>query len=74
MRLFAAAFLLRPYGIEGTHHTLSGTDPVLNEVGKRETTRPIKYVADSESVIYGPGNAGSIRSQHDYQQKVPRSG
>lgn len=63
-------FLLRRYGQQGTHHTLSGTDPVLNDVGKRETITPIRYVADSESVIYEPGNTESTRAQHAYQKEV----
>lgn len=63
-------YLLRRYGLKDTHYTLSGTDPVLNDLGTRETTTPTKYLADSESVIYEPGNSEAARSQHSYQEEI----
>ncbi|WP_159620096.1 extracellular solute-binding protein [Ruania rhizosphaerae] len=65
-----AEYLFRHFGEGGVHHELDGSDPILTDQGSVETVLPVKYLADSDGVVYAPGNEAATRSQHDYQSTV----
>ncbi|MGD7706053.1 extracellular solute-binding protein [Microlunatus sp. Y2014] len=64
------------YGIEGTHHTLEGTDPIPNgEATKQEQNRSLRYVGDPYlSVLYVPGQQDVVKDMHAYLTEVMPGG
>ncbi|WP_117213855.1 extracellular solute-binding protein [Allorhizocola rhizosphaerae] len=60
----------RKYGLEGVHHTLNGTDPVLNQHGRTELSVPVNYLSDGPAVLYEPGKAALARAQHAFQEQI----
>lgn len=59
-------YLLKTYGEAGTHHTLEGTDPILTDLGKSETTLTMAGVARPPAVNYNPGAPDITRRRHAY--------
>lgn len=66
--------LFRSSGLQGVHHTLNGTDPVLTPTGKNETTVPQGYFAAAPSVLYSPESEQAVRDQHAFQTEVAPRG
>ncbi|MGY5766519.1 hypothetical protein ACXET9_15125 [Brachybacterium sp. DNPG3] len=58
------------YGLEGVHHELEGTDPVLNDKGKSETALGIVYFTDAPAPIYTPGDPDATQLQYDAQMQM----
>lgn len=63
-------YRFRKYGIEGTHHTLNGTDPVLTQVGKDQVNLPLAYIANNAPILYEPGAPDQTKIQYELQQKM----
>ncbi|TDV49690.1 extracellular solute-binding protein [Actinophytocola oryzae] len=62
-------YLLRKYGVEGTHYTMSDGAPVKTALGTTETALPLQYVVDSAPVL-GPGPRDRVDAQYDYHKTV----
>lgn len=62
--------LFRTYGIEGVHHELDGTDPVLTEKGVTEIQLGLKYVVEGPWVNFQAGDPAVAQAEHDAQAAV----
>jgi putative aldouronate transport system substrate-binding protein len=62
--------LFRTYGIEGVHHELDGTDPVLTEKGSTEIQLGLKYVVEGPWVNFQAGDPDVAQAEHDAQAAV----
>lgn len=60
-------YLFRKFGVEGTHYTLQGSDPILTDKGKSETQMGLLYLCDAPWPIYQPGNREATDAQHEAQ-------
>jgi putative aldouronate transport system substrate-binding protein len=63
-----AEYLMRRYGLEGRHHTLEGTDPVLTDEGLAEYQLGTFYVGDAPRPIYLPGRDEAARLQRAHME------
>ncbi|MEN5075344.1 extracellular solute-binding protein [Isoptericola cucumis] len=66
--------LFKTYGVEGVHHQLEGTDPVLTEQGRVEIQLGMKYVVEGPWVNYMAGQPQVAQAQHDAQTAVVPNG
>ncbi|WP_369374188.1 extracellular solute-binding protein [Promicromonospora sp. Populi] len=66
----SAEHLFKNYGLEGVHHTLEGTDPVLTEKGRTEAQLSLKYMAEGPWVNYQAGLPEVAQDQYDAQTGV----
>lgn len=66
----SAEHLFKNYGLEGVHHELQGTDPVLNDKGQSETQLGLKYVGEGPWVNYVPGKPEVAQAQYDAQSAL----
>lgn len=62
-------YMLRKYGIEGTHYTVSDGVPALNGTGKTDVALPLQYIVDSAPVL-GPGPKSKIDAQYAFHKTV----
>jgi putative aldouronate transport system substrate-binding protein len=62
--------LFRTYGIEGVHHELDGTDPVLTEKGSTEIQLGLKYIVEGPWVNFQAGDPAVAQAEHDAQAAV----
>jgi putative aldouronate transport system substrate-binding protein len=62
--------LFRTYGIEGVHHELDGTDPVLTEKGSTEIQLGLKYIVEGPWVNFQAGDPDVAQAEHDAQSAV----
>ncbi|MGW2090583.1 hypothetical protein [Promicromonospora sukumoe] len=62
--------LFRTYGVEGVHHELDGTDPVLTEQGRTEIQLGLKYVVEGPWVNFQAGDPDVAQAEHDAQADV----
>ncbi|MFI6428255.1 hypothetical protein [Promicromonospora sp. NPDC050880] len=62
--------LFRTYGVEGVHHELDGTDPVLTEKGRTEIQLGLKYVVEGPWVNFQAGDPDVAQAEHDAQAAV----
>ncbi|MFC7404744.1 extracellular solute-binding protein [Georgenia alba] len=62
--------LFKTYGVEGVHHELQGTDPVLTERGRSEIQLSLRYLAEGPWVNYLAGEPDVARAQHDAQSDL----
>ncbi|MFI8523284.1 hypothetical protein ACIGB8_02485 [Promicromonospora sukumoe] len=62
--------LFRTYGVEGVHHELDGTDPVLTEQGRTEIQLGLKYVVEGPWVNFQAGDPDVAQAEHDAQAAV----
>jgi putative aldouronate transport system substrate-binding protein len=61
-------YFYRWYGQEGVDHTLDADgNPILTKTGNQNTVLPIRYLADSPSVLYEPGHPEDADVEHQYQ-------
>ncbi|MFW6598821.1 extracellular solute-binding protein [Propionibacteriaceae bacterium Y2011] len=67
-------YLFRKFGVEGTHYTLEGTDPILNDKGKSETQMGLLYMVDAPWPIYAPGDREATQAQFDAQSAIIPTG
>jgi putative aldouronate transport system substrate-binding protein len=61
--------LLVNYGVEGTDHTMKGTDPVLSDRGRNELI-PVAYFSSKYVPLYASGNRELVQAQYDYLSQV----
>lgn len=62
-------YMLRKYGLEGTHYDWQDGSPALTDTGQAETTVPFEYVTDSPPVL-GPQDKTRVDAQRAYQEEV----
>lgn len=62
--------LFRTYGVEGVHHELDGTDPVLTDQGRTEIQLGLKYVVEGPWVNFQAGDPDVAQAEHDAQAAV----
>ncbi|MFD7306651.1 hypothetical protein [Promicromonospora sp. NPDC059942] len=62
--------LFRTYGVEGVHHELDGTDPVLTDKGRTEIQLGLKYVVEGPWVNFQAGDPDVAQAEHDAQAAV----
>lgn len=62
--------LFKSYGIEGVHHELRGTDPVLTEKGRSETQLSLRYLGEGPAVTYMPGNPDATEASFAAQNET----
>ncbi|WP_420111236.1 hypothetical protein, partial [Pseudactinotalea sp.] len=65
-----AEYEFKKYGDEGVHHTMDGTDPVLNDKGTSETQLSLKYLVEGPRVTYQAGFADVTQAQFDAHMSV----
>lgn len=65
--LGTSEFMLRKYGVEGTHYTMENGAPVRTDQGTTEVKLPLEYVADSPHVL-GPRDRARVDAQRGYQE------
>lgn len=65
-----AEFLFNRFGVQGKHHTLSGTDPVLTSTGQSEVNIPLERLVKGVDAIYHPGHPDSTKRLYDYFRAV----
>lgn len=75
LNYFAAPFgteeyLFKMFGIEGVHHTLEGTDPVLTPKGKTETQLSLKYLSQGPWTIYLAGRPEVTKDAFEAQSAL----
>lgn len=58
------------FGVEGVHHKLEGTDPVLTDKGRSETQLSLKYMAEGPWTLYQAGEPEVAEDQFAAQTKV----
>lgn len=63
-------YLFRKFGTEGVHHSLNGSDPVLNQRGKDHLNLPLVYIANNAPVLYEPGQPDQTTLQYNLQKKM----
>ncbi|MCP2265864.1 hypothetical protein ACFQHV_12365 [Promicromonospora thailandica] len=66
----SAEHLFRTYGLEGVHHELDGTDPVLTEQGRTEIQLGLKYVVEGPWVNFQASDPDVAQAEHDAQAAV----
>jgi putative aldouronate transport system substrate-binding protein len=66
----SAEHLFKSYGIEGVHHELRGTDPVLTEKGRSETQLSLRYLGEGPAVTYMPGNPDATEASFASQNET----
>ncbi|HLT60998.1 MAG TPA: extracellular solute-binding protein, partial [Microlunatus sp.] len=70
-----SAELLINYGVEGTHFTLKGTDPVPTEQAKVDKPTGLDYFGgQASSVLYLPDARDLVQQQYDYLAEVLPTG
>lgn len=69
-----AEHLYRVYGEEGTHYRMVEGNPKPTDLGKLETTLPVRYIAEAESPLYEPGREADVRAQYAYQEATIPTG
>jgi putative aldouronate transport system substrate-binding protein len=62
-----AEHLFKNYGLEGVHHTLEGTDPVLTETGSAEVQLSLRYLGEGPWVNFQAGAPDIAQAQYDAQ-------
>ncbi|SEE83478.1 extracellular solute-binding protein [Ruania alba] len=70
----SAEYMLRAYGLEGQHHDLDGTDPVLTQLGQAESPSPVSTVISPAPAIYIPKQADGATALYDLQGEVVPDG
>ncbi|WP_232821762.1 extracellular solute-binding protein [Desertihabitans aurantiacus] len=63
-----AEYLFKKYGVEGQHHELQGTDPILNKRGSVESGLGLQYFADPPMALYLPGRPDVVEAQYATEQ------
>ncbi|WP_114560434.1 extracellular solute-binding protein [Desertihabitans aurantiacus] len=58
-------YLFKTYGLEGVHHDLEGTDPVLNDKGRSETALSLVYLGEPPFTLYQAGRPDVTQDQFD---------
>lgn len=58
------------FGAQDVHHTLDGTDPILNDKGQSELQMGLLYLADAPWPIHQPGMQDVTRAQHEAQMDI----
>ncbi|WP_152363034.1 extracellular solute-binding protein [Microlunatus speluncae] len=67
--------LLINYGVEGTHYTLTGSDPIATAAAKTDLPTGLNYLGgQSSAVIYTPGDREIVQQQYDYLKAVLPTG
>ncbi|WP_062206517.1 extracellular solute-binding protein [Streptomyces sp. NBRC 109706] len=64
------AYLLRKYGVPDVNHEMRGSDPILTETGRVETTLPTLFVTDAPQTLYLPEWPDVVPVQHDYHHRA----
>lgn len=67
--LGTSEFMVRKFGIEGTHYTMESGAPVRTAQGDTEVKLPLEYVADSPHVL-GPRDRARVDGQRAYQERA----
>lgn len=57
--------LFKTFGLEGVHHTLDGSDPVLTEKGRSETALSLTYLSEGPYIVYQAGAPDVTQAQFD---------
>lgn len=63
-------YLLKTFGVEGTHFTYDGTEPIPTQQGIAETALMMSYVVTPPTVTYVPGDPETTRAMSTYGQSV----
>ncbi|ACQ79695.1 extracellular solute-binding protein family 1 [Beutenbergia cavernae DSM 12333] len=63
-------YKFRKFGVEGEHHELQGTDPVVTPLGTTELGIGLQYIADAPMTLYLPGRPEVPEAQFASQQAV----
>ncbi len=58
-------YLFRTYGLEGVHHQLEGTDPVLTDKGRSETALSLTYLGEPPFTLFQAGQPEVTQQQFD---------
>lgn len=72
-----AEHLFRKYGLEGVHHDLEGTDPVVTQLGASETSNgafPVEYLIDGPRPAYYPGRGFVAEDLYAHMQDAVGTG
>lgn len=75
LNYFAAPFgteeyLFKIFGVEGVHHELEGTDPVLTPKGKTETQLSLQYLGQGPWTVYMAGQPEVTKDAFEAQNKL----
>jgi putative aldouronate transport system substrate-binding protein len=63
-------FLLRRFGIAGTHYSMKDGSPALTQAGVTQTALGIRYLVDAPDVIFVPGQPEASRKSYEYQNSI----
>lgn len=63
-------YLLRRYGIAGTHYNMKDGSPAPTQAGVTQTALGIRYLVDSPDVIFVPGQPEASRISYEYQKSI----
>ncbi|GAA1488707.1 hypothetical protein [Brachybacterium sacelli] len=66
----SAEYLFNSYGLEGVHHELDGTNPILTEKGRRELQLGQKYIAQGPWVHFNPSDSEVTQAMYDVTQEL----
>ncbi|WP_049572164.1 extracellular solute-binding protein [Streptomyces sp. SBT349] len=64
------AYLLRKFGEPGTHHDLQGSDPILTDAGRLQTTLPTSFITDAPLALYFPERPDVVHTQHEFHRRA----
>lgn len=67
-------YLFRQFGLEGEHHTLTGSDPKLTPDGVSQTALGTRYIGDSPWPIYLPDHPDDARAEFAHCEDTVRRG
>jgi putative aldouronate transport system substrate-binding protein len=62
-------YMLRKFGVEGKHYTMTNGLPQRTDLGNSEAALPLQYIVDSAPVI-GPGAKAEIDTEYAYHKAV----
>ena len=65
-----AEHLFNSFGIEGVHHELDGTNPVVTDRGRSEMQLGQKYMAQGPWVHFNPSDPEITQAQYDVTQEL----
>ncbi|PCC37890.1 hypothetical protein CIK66_16980 [Brachybacterium alimentarium] len=66
----SAEYLFNSYGLEGVHHDLEGTNPILTEQGRNELQLGQKYIAQGPWVHFTPRDPEVTKAMYDVTQEL----
>lgn len=67
-------YLFTNYGTKDAGYTLKGTDPVLTDKGRVESTLPVRYVSAPPVVHYAPGHPDIAQNEYAYEKATVPTG